>query len=892
MQNGLHNVWLKLRAMFKRSALDRDLDDEFAFHLAMREDQQRLAGVDPKEARYAARRHFGSYSQMKERTRDMWTFTVAENILRDTRFALRMLTKNPAFTAITILTLSLGIGANTAIFSFVYAALLRPLPYSKPAELITLGEYRPQASSQPLDSQNWNASYPDYVDWTRQCKSFQSLAGFSGDGFIYRGAGEPQLINAAQATPSFFSTLGVKPFLGRDFAAGEDIASGPKVAILTYGFWMTQFAGDPNILGRSLQLDSNSVSIIGILPRDFEFAPLGAAQLWVPMHLSQDFLTRRNMRWMPVIGRLAPGVSPSQARSEMDSIAAALATAYPQANGSIRAVAVPLRDRIVGQVEPLLWVLFAAVGFVLLIACANVANLLMARAASRRREFGVRAALGASRGRLLSQLLAESMILSIVGAALGLLLARWGIYFLISAIPDSLLVATPFFRDAHLNPQVFAFLCAVAVLTGLAFGLSPALQISQDGAGEDLKEESRASDGASRARLRHVFVVAEIAFSLVLLVAAGLLIRSLNSLLHRDPGFDSKNLLTFSVNLPDASYPKDPDAVRFDHEFTQRAEGLPGINDIASNTIIPLTGGGNTIRFVLEGQSVAAGQESESDIRNISANYFSVVKIPLISGRFFNDADDSTEGLKHIIVNKSFVESHFPNESPLGKRLKFTFSDKQPYREIVGVVGDIADAGLDSAPEPALFVPFLQGVHSFLSYVVRNSGNPANAVASLRSALHDIDPQLVLLQPQTMDELVSQSPSVFLRRYPSVLIGSFAALALILAMVGLYGLVSYSVAQRTREVGIRMALGAGQRDVLRLVLGEGARLAALGVAIGVVSGLALTRLMRSLLFAVNPADPLTFIGVAILLAAVALLACLIPARRATRVDPIVALHYE
>ena len=892
MQYGWHNVRLRLRTLFKRSALDRELDDELAFHLAMREEKNRDHGLDTSESRYAARRQFGNYSETKERTRDMWTFTMAENILRDTRFALRMLTKNPGFAAVTILTLALGIGANTAIFSFVYAALLRPLPYSKPAELMTLGEYRPQASSAPLDSQNWNASYPDYVDWTHQSKSFESLAGFSGDGFIYRGAGEPQLINAAEATANFFATLGVKPILGRDFAAGEEVASGPKVVLLTYGFWMTHFGGDHDILGRTLQLDSNSVSIIGVLPADFEFAPVGSAELWVPLHLSQDFLTRRNMRWMPVIGRLAPGVTARQAQSEMDSLASALASSYPQANGSVRALLVPLRDRIVGKVEPLLLVLFAAVGFVLLIACANVANLLMARAASRRREFAVRVALGAGRGRLLSQLLAESLILSLTGAALGVLLARWGTHFLIAAIPESLLAFIPFFRGAGSNPEVLAFACGIAIFTGIAFGISPVLQISPDNADEALKEESRASAAAGRSRLRQAFVVTEIAFSLVLLVGAGLLFQSLSGLLRRDPGFDPRNLLTFAVNLPDASYPRDPDAVRFDRELTARVTGLPGITGIASNTIIPLTGGGNTIRFVLEGQSIAAGQESECAIRNTSSNYFSVLRIPLISGRFFNDADDSGDAPKHIIVNKSFADRHFRGENPLGKRLQFTFSDKQPYREIVGVVGDIADAGLDSAPEPALFVPFLQGVHSFLSYVVRTSGNPANSVASLRGTLHDIDPQLVLLQPQTIDELINQSTSVFLRRYPSFLIGSFATLAVVLAMVGLYGLVSFTVALRTREVGIRMALGAGPRDVLRLVLREGAGLALLGVSIGVIAALCLTRLMSSLLFGISPADPLTFVGVALLLAAVALVACLVPARRATRVDPIVALRYE
>jgi len=886
-----NKTWLQIKALWKRPQLDRDLDDEIAFHLAMREEKNRAAGIDATEALHAARRQFGNFTQTKDRSRDMWTFPSAENILRDVRFGFRVLVKNPGFTSIAILTLALGIGANTAIFSFVYAALLRPLPYSQPAQLITLGCYRPQQSTpDPLD--NWVVSYPDYVDWAHQSTAFQSLAGFSGDGFIYRGNGESQLINGAQSTTNFFSTLGVTPFLGRDFAPGEDIASGPKVAMLTYGFWLTQFGGDRNVLGRSMQLDENSVTIIGVLPRNFEFAPQGSAQIWVPLHVPQDFTTRRNMRWMPVIGRLAAGVTTSQAQSDMDTVNAGLSALYPEANGSIHIVLVSLRDRIIGRVQSLLLVLFGAVGFVLLIACANVANLLMVRAASRRREFAIRTALGAPRGRLISQVLAESMMLSVAGAALGLLFARLGIFLLVAAIPQTLLSSTPFFRDAHANPAVLAFLGVVAILTGLAFGLSPALQISQDRTGDALKEESRSSAGATRARLRNALVVAEISFSLVLLVGAGLMVKSLTALLHRNPGFDANNLLTFGVNLPPTAYPKDPDAIRFDHRFTEHAAAVPGILGIASNSIIPLTGGGNSIRFLREGETIAAGQESECDIRDITPAYFSVMRIPLISGRFFNDIDETSDGPKHVIVNQSFVARFFHGEDPLGKRIRFTFSDKQPFREIVGVVGDIADSGLDSPPQPALFDPFVQGANSFITYIARTSGNPANAIASLRTTLHDVDPQLVLIQPQTMQDLIDQSASVFLRRYPSYLIGSFAALALLLAMIGLYGLVSYSVAQRTRELGVRIALGAAPRDVLRLVLGEGSRLALIGVAIGLVAAFGLTRLMRSLLFGVSPADPLTFVGVATLFIAVALIACYVPARRATRVDPMIALRYE
>ena len=595
---------------------------------------------------------------------------------------------------------------------------------------------------------------------------------------------------------------------------------------------------------------------------------------------------------MPVVGRLRAGVTFEQARAEMNAINARLAAAYPQQNAAIKIVMVPLRERIVGQIQALLLILFGAVGLVLLIACANVANLLMVRAAGRRREFAIRAALGASRGRLVSQLLTESLMLAAAGGALGFLGAQWGTSLLITAIPEHLLASMPFLRDTQPNSVILVFLCGVALLTGILFGLAPALQMSDEKVGDALKEETRTSAGGVRTRLRDALVIAEIALSLVLLVGAGLMVKSLGALLHRNPGFDTQNLMTFGVNLPSTSYPKDPDASRFDKEFSYRLASLPGIAGIANTSVVPLSGGGNSIRFIIEGQSVATGHENECDIRDISNNYFTVMKIPVVAGRAFNESADSATGPKHVIVNQAWVKEYFHGENPIGKRIKFTFSPTQPYREIVGVVGNIADEQLDSPQTPALFDPFAQDANSYINYIVRAAGNPASVLGAIRSALRGTDSQLFPIQPITMDGIIAQSPSVFLRRYPSYLIGSFAGLALILAMIGLYGLISYSVSQRTRELGIRIALGAQERDVMRLVMGPGARLAVIGVAVGIVAGLALTQLMRSLLYGVSAADPLTFAAVAILLTAVAVGACYIPARRAMRTDPIVALRYE
>jgi predicted permease len=890
MMARVRSVW---RSLWHRAQFESDLDDEMRFHVEARADDLVRSGLSREEAMRRARIEFGCAEAYQDGVRESRRVNWFETLVQDMGFGLRMLRKSPGFTAVAVLTLALGIGANTAIFSVVYAALLRPLPYSEPNRLITLGEIRPQEELHTeLETQNWNASYPDYLDWTRQSKAFQSLAGFSRDGFILHSAGEPLLISAVQISTNFFATLGVKPLLGRDFVAGEDIASGPKVAILSYGCWRGQFGGDPQIIGRSIQLDANSANIVGVLPADFEFAPGGNAEIWVPFHLGQDLATRRNLRWMPVVGRLAPDLTPTQAQTEMNAITARLAAAYPQENGAIQTVMVSLRDRIVGQVRPLLLILFSAVGFVLLIACANVANLLMVRASARKREFIIRGALGAGRSRLVSQLLAESMILAVAGGAFGFFVAQWGTSLLLGAIPQPLLNSMPFLRDAQANPVVFAFLCAAVIFTGLAFGLAPALQISHQRMGDALKGETRASAGGTHTRLRDALVVAEIAFSLVLLVGAGLMVKSLFTLLHRNPGFDAQNLLVFAVNLPDSSYPKDEDAIRFDKEFTDRVRTSPGITGIASNSTVPLTGGGSTIRFLIEGKSVATGHEEEANIRDASASYFTVAKIPLIAGRVFNDSDDSATASQHVIVNQAWVKRYLHGENPLGKRIRFTWSPKQKYREIVGVVGNNADAGLDSPDEPSIFAPFLQSPDSFINYIVRTAGSPAVAIGAVRAALRDVDPRLAVIRPFTMAQIIAQSPSVFLRRYPSYLIGTFAALALLLATIGLYGLVSYSVSQRTRELGIRIALGAQKEDVMRLVLGHGVRLALMGVGAGIIAALALAQLMRALLFGVSAVDPVSYAGASVVLALVALGACYVPARRAMRVDPIVALRHE
>jgi macrolide transport system ATP-binding/permease protein len=877
----------RMRGCFLRRRVDEDFEQELRAHLEMLTQENIQRGMAPIEANRVARIRLGGLAQLQETNRELKGLPMLEIFLRDVRFAFRTLRKSPGFAAVAILTLALGIGANTAIFAVVHAALLRPLPYADAQRLMLLGESR-NAENAGL----YEASYPNYVDWVHSVKKFQSLAGYSGEGFTVVGSsGDPQFVDGGQVTTNFFATLGIRPMLGRDFVAGEDVPLSPKSAILSYDFWLNNCGGDSQIIGHAVQLDNQAVTVVGVLPKNFEFALAGSPALWVPVHLDEAASTRRNMRWLHVVGRLAPGVSSDQAKLEMQGITKQLSTAYPQQNGKIFFMMSSLRDRIVGDVRPLLLIVFCAVALVLMIACANVANLLMVRASGRRREFAIRAALGANRANLIRQSLTESMLLAVCGGVLGFALTLWSIPLLIAAIPAPLLDSMPYFRDIHPSLAVFAFLCGIAMLTGLVFGLAPALQISDTHLSSALKEESRGSHVAARSRLRDTIVVAEIAFSVVLLIGAGLLVKSLGALLHRNPGFATDNLLTFSVYLPDASYPDAKSVVRFVNNLTNRVRSLPGVKGADEVAVLPLTGSNGSIRFVIEGRPVEKGQEDECNINGDTPGYFPTMNIPLIGGRFFNESDDAPGKSPHIIVNQAFVKRYFANENPIGKQLRFTYSDKQPFREIVGIVGNTAN-DMDGSWTPAIYLPFEQSPDSFFNYAVRTSGNPATVLNAIRGVIHDADPQLALIHPLTMDQIIRESPSVFLRRFPSYLVGGFALLALILGTVGLYGLISYSVSQRTREFGIRMAIGARQRDILLLVLSRGARLIFVGIGIGTVAALGLTRTMSSLLYGTNANDPLTFAGVAVLLTLVALLACYIPARHATRVDPLIALRYE
>ena len=819
-------------------------------------------------------------------------------LTQDFRYGMRMLGKSRGFTTVAVITLALAIGANTAIFSVVYPALLRPLPYRQPDRLVSLGENRRESECCAFTS-----SYPDYLDWKRSAKSFESLAGFSPDPFTLTGAGDPKMIFGAMVTSNFFSTLGVRPILGRDFVADDELpeGAGPAVAMLSYNFWRSDFSADPNVIGRTIRLDNKAITVVGVLPRDFEFAPAASSPLWVPLHTNAYMATARNARWLEAVGRLARGVSIEQARAEMETITAQLAQEYPKQDASIYVAVGSLRDEIVGNVRPLLLILFGAVSFVLLIACANVANLLMTRAIDRRREFAIRAALGASRVHLLLQLLSESLLLAMMGAVLGLFGAALGVRLLVGVIPEAQLQSMPYLRDAGINLTVLAFVCGITLLTAILFGVGPGFAVPQTPITEVLKDESRGGTSGAHKRLRNIVVIGEIALSMVLLVAGGLMLQSLRTLLQQNPGFQPQGLLTFDINLPGLSYPTakawpfdNPNGLRLEHEFLERLRSLPGARGASATSGLPVTENRTKNRFVIEGRPSADGQDEDCVSRRVGDSYFATMKIPLIAGRLFTAAD-TKDAPKVAIVNQAWVRRYLERgEDAIGKQVRMTFSADEPFRQIVGIIGDVAEGSLAAPPPPVMYFPVDQssGYTVYLRYVVRTAGDPAGLVGSVRSALRDLDPQLAIIQPQSMEQVVNRSPAVFLRRYPFYLIGSFGALALVLAMIGLYGLISYSVLQRTREIGIRLALGAQREHVLRLMLRQGAVAALVGVGIGLVFGLALIRVMSSLLYGLNYSAWMVFAFVAILLTVVAVTASYFPARRATKVDPIVALRNE
>jgi len=806
------------------------------------------------------------------------------NLFQDLRYAFRLLTKSPAFTLIAILTLALGIGANTAIFSVVNGVLLRPLPFRDPARLVLIAE----KSSFPVIS----TSYENYLDWRDQSHSFESMEATRGAAITLTGAGEPLRLNARMATAGLFPMLGIKPVLGRTFLSEEDRAGGTPVALLSYGLWQLHFGAAPDILGKVINLDAQPFTVVGVLPAGFQI--LQPADVFLPfMPWAKTLPDDRN--WHPGIiplARLKPGVTKEQARTEMLGITKRLEQQYPTYNTGTSADVIGLQDQIVQNSRPALLLLLGAVSFVLLIACVNVANLLLARAASRGREVAIRTAMGAGRARVLRQLLTESVLLSLAGGILGILMAWASLGPLLKIAAGSVPQGAPI----GLDPWVLAFTAGVSLVTGLLFGIVPALRTAKLDLRETLNEGSRGSTaGPGQHRLRGALVAAEIALAMLLLVGSGLLLRSFSRLQELPPGFRPDHLLVADIPLSQTAYAKPQDRYQFFDRLVDRAKTLPGVRSAAAASFLPVSGGGSIIHFNITGRPpktphdfVAAGY------RTITPNYLETLGVPLMQGRLFTAADNDKSPAV-VIINTTMAHTFFPSENPLGKRLQLGALPEQevPTMEIVGVVGDVLP-GLGIDPQSEMYLPYRQAdllLPVFqLSVVMRTAGDPLQQTSALRSALAEIDPNQPLVKVRTMEE--NMATTVAEPRFRAWLIGIFAMLALVLSAVGVYGVMSYTVTQRISEIGVRVTMGAQPTDVFRLIVGEGLRLALIGVGVGLAAALALTRLLKTFLYGISAYDPLTFVGVSVLLTIVAVAACYFPARRATLVDPLVALRYE
>ena len=886
-------AWLlRCAGLFRKEQGSREFAEEMESHILAHVDDNLRLGMSAEEARRQALIKLGGMQQLKENYQQRHSLPVLETLWSDIRFGLRMLRKNPGFTAVALATLALGIGGNTAIFSIVNGVLLNPLPFPQPDRLVTLHESKP-------NFEQGSISYPNFLDWQRDNRTFSSMAVARRYAFSFTGKGEAEQVNAEFVTADFFPLLGVNPILGRTFTQSEELPGAGPVALISEGLWRRKFDAAKDVLGKSITLDGKDYTIIGVIPARFHLLTpsFHEQDVYAPIRQWNNSLLMKRGAGLGIhgFGRLKPGVTIAQARADMDEVTRNLAAAFPDADRGISASIVPLKEQMIGDVRPFLLVLLVAVGFVLLIVCVNVASLLMARSSARSREFAVRIALGASRNRVIRQLLTESVLLGAAGGGIGLLLAAWGTHTALKLLPTAL----PRAEEIGIDFRVLAFTMIVSLLAGTLFGLAPALKTSQANPHTALKDAGRGTSGKHRAQ--SIFVVVEMAIALVLLIGAGLMVRSLTRLWSVVPGFNPRNVLSFGLNLPPSMMNASPEKIRAAfRELDDNLASTPGVKAVSQTWgAIPM-GSDDEQLFWLDGHPKPANENDMSWAVDyiVGPGYLKVMGTPLQRGRFFTAQDDKHSPLV-VVIDDVFARKFFPNKDPIGQRIVLNNSGAK--LEVIGVVGHVKQWGLDLDDTHSLraqfYFPCMQMPDNFVAMtpsgsavILRYEGSLSEILNSIRHTNQQMSSQQVIYGVQTMESLISDSLAA--RRFAMILLGAFAALALVLASVGIYGVIAYVVGQRTQEIGIRMALGAQRNDVLRLILWQGTRLALLGICIGIVGALALTRLMTKLLYGVSATDPLIFAGLALILAAVAIAACCLPARKAMRVDPMVALRYE
>ena len=872
-------LWRRLRALLRRGELDGELEEELRYHLEREAELNVRGGMSREEARRAALKEFGGVEQARELCREARGVRMFQDLLQDLRYGARKLRKSPGFTLVAVMTLALGVGANTAVFSVVNAVLLRPLPFPDSERIVAFDGVNP--SKGITDS---NMSVPDFADWKEQSRSFEQLAGFIAGGSLLVSGEEAERVRGTSVTVDFFPLFRTPARLGRALEPGDAEKGATPVAVLSHGLWQRRYGGDPAVVGRQIIVGRQSTTVVGVMPPGFDYPY--RTEVWFPLSLNPA-AERRDNRYLEVIARLKPEATLAGAQAELDAVNARLAEGYVETNTGWGVRLTNLRERMVGNMRTALLVILGAVALVLLIACGNVANLLLARATARRREFAVRDALGASRGRIVRQLLTESFLLSLAGGVAGLLISLWLTQVLVGLIPAD----TPRLNEVRPDTLIFGFALAVSVFSGALFGLAPALQASRRDLNETLKEGGRTGvEGGRRNRSQSILIVSEIALSFMLLAGAGLLVRSFMRLRDVNPGFDPAGVLAMRISGSGSQYPAGPARAELYRQVLERLGSLPGVE--AAGGVLSLPLGGDTYNvgrsFIREGRPMTPEESANASYLVATPGYFRALHIPLVSGRTFTE-QDSEKSPMVVVVNETMARRFWPGESPVGKQITIWRDEKFP-REIVGVVSDTRSNPAEPAG-PQMYVPFAQDANwASLSLVVRTSADPSSLAAAARNEVHALDKAIPVYNARPMSDVVAASLAE--RRASTLLVGAFALLALLLALVGIYGVTAYYVTQRTHEIGLRMALGARARHILGLVVGRSLRLTLAGLAVGLCGALALTRVMGSLLYEVKPADPVTLAAAAALLGAVALVACLLPARRAARVDPLIALRAE